>query len=76
MENRYFLLGETVPIMVTYSESGHKVGAYVPRSERRELVCKVTYLSRIERSYEVDEIDEAAFAAHCQQFWDKRGVPE
>jgi hypothetical protein len=76
MENRYYLLGETVPIMVTHNANGHKDGAYVPSSERRELVCKATYLSRIERSYEVDEIDEAAFAAHCHQFWDKREVPE
>lgn len=62
--------------MVTHNANGLKDGAYVPSSERRELVCKVTYLSRIERSYEVDEIDEAAFAAHCQQFWGKCGVPE
>ena len=74
MENRYYLLGETVPIMVTHNADGNQNGAYVPSLERRELVCKVTYLSRIERSYEVEEIDEAAFAAHCQKFWDSREV--
>ena len=76
MDNRYFLLGETVPIMVTHSENGHKVGAYVPRSECRELVCKVTYLSKIERSYEVEEIDKTAFNTHCREYWEKRGVPK
>lgn len=75
MQNRYYLLGETVPIMVTHNADWNQNAAYFPSLERRELVCKVTYLSRIERSCEVEEIDRAAFASHCQKFWDGRAVP-
>lgn len=76
MKYRYFLLGDTVPIRVGYNENDHAFSAEVPDREKRELAMKVTYLSRVEQSMEVDKIDRQGFERHCKRFWDDRGLPE
>ena len=76
MKTEYFLLGEVTPVRVRFNEVGHRFAADVPSREKRELAVKVTYLSRLQRSFEVDRITEVEFWQHCSALWDKWGTPE
>lgn len=58
---QYFLLGESVPVRVAFNDKGMKMGAEVPSREKGELVQDATYLSRVERSFEVEKITEEQF---------------
>ena len=68
---KYYLLGDSVPVQVVFNARGHKVGACVPDRETRSLKIAHEYMSRIEISYEVDEIDAATFEALCQRYYDR-----
>lgn len=66
MTYQYFLLGESVPVRVAFNDKGMKMGAEVPNHEKGELVQDATYLSRLERSFEVEEITEEQFREKAQ----------
>jgi len=70
---KYYLLGESVPIRVSFNENGHKFGAEVPGDTQGELLYKNMYLGRIEQSFEVDEISEDEFRKQCELVWGRRG---
>jgi len=78
MENgqtyRYFFLGNSVPVRVTLSAKGLKMGAEAPDPETGRLVIKNTLLSRLEQSPEVDEIDKAEFDRLCEEFYIKKAT--
>lgn len=61
MTYQYFLLGDSVPVRVAFNEKGLKMGAEVPDRDKGALVQDATYLSRLERSFEVEEITEEQF---------------
>ena len=63
---QYFLLGESVPVRVAFNDKGMKMGAEVPNREKGELVQDATYLSRLERSFEVEKITEKQFLAKAE----------
>lgn len=70
MTYRYYLLGNTIPVRVACHETGLKMGAEVPSKEEKALVQDATYLSRLEHSFEVDEITEDQFAARCRSIFE------
>lgn len=65
---RYYLLGESVPVKVTFNDRGLKMGAEAPDLETGQLVIKNTLMSRLEESPEVREIDEEEFLRRCKEF--------
>ena len=65
---KYFLLGDTVPIRVSFNEKGWKFDAEIPDPENGGLIHRVTYLSRIEQSFEVDELTREQFEEHAAVF--------
>jgi hypothetical protein len=67
----YFLLGESVPVRVAFNEKGLKIGAEVPNREKGELVQDATYLSRLERSFEVEKITEQQFREKAESMLGK-----
>jgi len=73
---KYYLLGERVPVRVTLNTKGWKVGAEVPDAQTGMLVIDHRYLSRIEQSPEVDEIDEAEFHRRCDEFFQRKRQPQ
>ena len=64
---KYYLLGDTVPVRVAFNDKGWKMGAEVPDRQRGELAQKATYLSRLERSFEVEEITKEQFNQYCEE---------
>lgn len=74
MKFRYFLLGNSVPIRAVFNDEGHRIGAEVPSREARMLDKDATYLSRLDHSMEVDEINQEDFERHCKRVWDTRGI--
>ncbi len=58
---RYFLLGNSTPVRVSYNREGLKIGAEVPDENMGSLRIANTYLSKIEQSGDVEEIDESEF---------------
>ncbi|MBH5322239.1 hypothetical protein [Aurantiacibacter sediminis] len=74
MRYEYFLLGNSVPIRVVFNVEGRRIGAEVPSREARELVKDATYLSRLDHSSEVDQIDKDQFERHCERVWSKYGL--
>ena len=68
---QYFLLGESVPVRVAFNDKGMKMGAEVPNREKGELVQDATYLSRLERSFEVEKITEEQFRAKAESMLGK-----
>lgn len=71
MTYEYFLLGESVPVRVAFNEKGLKIGAEVPNREKGELVQDATYLSRLERSFEVEKITEQQFREKAESMLGK-----
>lgn len=69
---KYFLLGDTVPVRVTFNERGLKMGAETPDPEVKDLKLNMSMLSRLEQSYEVDEIDHGRFDALCNEIYSKK----
>ena len=69
MTFKYYLLGESVPIRVTFNDLGHKIGAEVPDKNTGALLQKTTYLSRLEQSFEVIEMTADDFNRHCRLIW-------
>lgn len=51
---KYFLLGNSVPVRVTFNEKGLKIGAEAPDQETGKLRIKNTLMSRLETSPEVE----------------------
>ena len=74
MTYRYYLLGETVPVRVAFNETGLKIGAEIPSRDKQTLIQDATYLSRLEHSFEVDEITEDQFAARCLTIYERHSV--
>ncbi len=64
----YFLLGDTRPVRIAYSERGFKMGAETPDRETGELKIEHTLMSRIEQSWEVEEIDAETFEKLCRAY--------
>lgn len=71
MTYEYFLLGESVPVRVAFNEKGLKMGAEVPNREKGQLVQDATYLSRLERSFEVEKITEQQFREKAESMLGK-----
>ncbi len=71
MTYEYFLLGESVPVRVAFNDKGMKMGAEVPNREKGELVQDATYLSRLERSFEVEKITEQQFREKAESMLGK-----
>ncbi|MEZ5813839.1 MAG: hypothetical protein R3E13_03840 [Alphaproteobacteria bacterium] len=67
----YFLLGESVPVRVAFNDKGMKMGAEVPNREKGQLVQDATYLSRLERSFEVEKITEQQFREKAESMLGK-----
>ncbi|MCP5244907.1 MAG: hypothetical protein H6937_02605 [Burkholderiales bacterium] len=67
----YFLLGESVPVRVAFNDKGMKMGAEIPNREKGELVQDATYLSRLERSFEVEKITEQQFREKAESMLGK-----
>lgn len=63
---QYFLLGDTVPIRVAFNAKGQRMGAEVPNREKRTLIQDATYLSRLEHSFEVEEITQEQFREYAE----------
>ena len=63
---QYFLLGDTVPVRVAFNAKGLRMGAEVPNREKGMLVQDSTYLSRLEHSFEVEEITQEQFRARAE----------
>ena len=69
---RHYLLGENVPVRVLIAKSdGLKAGAQIPDPATGKLKYAHEYLSRIEQSYEVEEITEAEFQQRCQKIFSR-----
>lgn len=71
MTYEYFLLGESVPVRVAFNEKGLKMGAEVPNREKGQLVQDATYLSRLEKSFEVEKITEQQFREKAESMLGK-----
>lgn len=71
MTYEYFLLGESVPVRVAFNDKGMKMGAEVPNREKGQLVQDATYLSRLERSFEVEKITEQQFREKAESMLGK-----
>lgn len=71
MTYQYFLLGESVPVRVAFNDKGMKMGAEVPNREKGQLVQDATYLSRLERSFEVEKITEQQFREKAESMLGK-----
>lgn len=69
---KYYLLGDTLPVRVTYNERGLKLGAEIPDAATGALRIQTTLLSKLETSHEVDEIDLSAFDARCRDVYTKK----
>ncbi len=72
---KYYILGSAVPVRVVFTEhEGRplKRGAQVPDTETQSLKYDGKYLSRIETSYEVEEIDEKRFSAACAEIYARK----
>lgn len=63
---QYFLLGDTVPVRVAFNAKGLHMGAEVPSREKGTLVQDATYLSRLEHSFEVEEITAEQFRERAE----------
>ncbi len=72
MTYQYFLLGDTVPVRVAFNANGLKMGAEVPSREKGTLIQDATYLSRLEHSFEVEEITEEQFWQHCERIYARK----
>lgn len=68
----YRLLGESVPIRITFDEQGLLRGAEVPDREKGCLVYNHMYLSRLELSDEVETLTEQQWEERCRTFYSKR----
>ncbi len=63
---QYFLLGDTVPVRVAFNAKGQRMGAEVPNREKGTLIQDATYLSRLEHSFEVEEITQEQFREYAK----------
>ena len=68
---QYFLLGDSVPVRVAFNDKGMKMGAEVPNQDKGELIQDATYLSRLEKSFEVEEITEEQFREKAESMLGK-----
>lgn len=72
---KHYLLGNTVPVRVLISDSrGLIAGAMVPDKNQGKLVHDGTYLSRLEQSWEVEEITEEEFERLCEEKYAKKNL--
>lgn len=69
---KYYLLGNSMPLRVTFNENGLKMGAEAPDQDTGKLGIKNTFMSRIETSPEVEEITKDVFDQHCGQIFSKK----
>lgn len=69
---KYYVLGNTVPVRVTFNASGLKLGAEIPNRDTKALEIRVDMLSRLEQSPEVDEVDQVTFEMLCNNFYLKK----
>lgn len=58
---KYYLLGETVPIRVSFNGAGHMFNAEVPDKTQGTIRSNPTYLTRVCFSDEVAQITEDQF---------------
>jgi hypothetical protein len=67
--HEYYLLGDTVPIRVSFNKYGHRNGAEIPDRASGELRQDPTYLGRIMVSLEAEEISENEWRQRCEDIW-------
>jgi len=58
---KFYLLGTSTPVRITFNEGGLKVGAETVDHETGELVFNNSLLNRVETSSDVEEITEEDF---------------
>ncbi|MCA1494965.1 hypothetical protein I6F11_29505 [Ensifer sp. NBAIM29] len=70
--SKYYLLGNSVPVRVIFPKSsGLKAGAIAPDIGTGELTWRHELLSRLEQSYEVEDINRETFERLCHAFCEK-----
>lgn len=58
---KYYLLGETVPIRVSFNDAGHMFNAEFPDKAKGSIRSNTAYLTRVCFSDEVAQITEDQF---------------
>ncbi len=71
---KYFILGNVRPIRVAFNDKGHKVGAQVPNEATQDLEWDTELLSRLEKSHEVEEINQEKFETMCADILSKKNT--
>lgn len=70
---KYYLLGDSVPVkLFLAADTGLKAGAQIPDGARGQLRFAHDYMSRLEQSPEVTEIDEETFNNKCAELYAKK----
>lgn len=70
---KYYLLGDSQPVKLFFaSDTGLKAGAQIPDPATGQLRFANEYISRLEQSPEVVEIDEARFQQSCEELYAKK----
>jgi hypothetical protein len=69
---RYYSIGSSNPVRVVYDANGLKIRAETPDQSSGSLKINMLMLSRIEISYEAEEIDRDRFEALCAAIYAKK----
>lgn len=67
--SKHYIIGNSIPVRIRYNEDGLRMGADVPDRASGELIKDATYISRVDTSFEVDDITEKVFVKCCKQFY-------
>jgi hypothetical protein len=72
---KYFILGHTVPVRVKYDALNRYTGAQIPdASEPSGFRWAHNYMTRLEKSEEVDEVDQGVFDEKVKTFLANRAA--
>jgi hypothetical protein len=71
---KYYVIGTSMPVRLTFNASGLKIGAEAPDVDSGQLKIRMDLLSRIETSPDVEEIDPSAFETLCQGIYKRSGA--
>jgi len=69
---KYYLLGEDIPIRVAFDTNKRKMGADIPDIETGSLIKRAAYLSVVETSPDIEEIDKETFDKLCLGHYQKK----
>jgi len=69
---QYYILGETRPVRVTFDSDGLIMGAETIDPQTGRLKIGHMLLSRLNRSWEVEEIDQERFEELCRALCQKK----